>query len=469
MLEQQKMSNGVKKFLTAFLSLLFAPFLLFAAFDDVTLTTDAIINIDSTDLTVSGSSASIESMTVNANTFTIILQTSSTLTVASSDRKYIFSDAPGAVTASRTCTSSESTLALSGASGVTVTISIGDECDASTSSTSGSGGGGTPGSVSTGGGGGAATVPPPAPPLPPPPPPIVPAAEVAQPSPIAQLVSPVFNRTLLPGISHPDVKRLQQILNADSDTRVAASGVGSPGNETEFYGSLTINAVQRFQKKYGIVSSGTPETTGYGLVGPNTRTALSLFGVGVMPAKAAAPALPAPAVVSALFKRGLARGDSNTDIKRLQMILNTDSSTRVAASGVGSPGNETNYFGALTEKAVQKFQEKYGVAVSGDPGYGYVGPKTRAKLGELFGDGLPAAPSSVPTGATEAELKSQLDTLDVQLADLLERAKNLGSGGAPPPPPPPPPSTTPTEAGLKSQLDALNAQLADLLKRAEAL
>lgn len=37
--------------------------------------------------------------------------------------------------------------------------------------------------------------------------------------------------------------------------------------------------MQRFQKKYNIVSSGTPETTGYGLVGPKTRAKLNeVFG-----------------------------------------------------------------------------------------------------------------------------------------------------------------------------------------------
>lgn len=39
---------------------------------------------------------------------------------------------------------------------------------------------------------------------------------------------------------------------------------------TGYYGSLTQAAVQRFQAYYGIVSSGSPATTGYGRVGPST-------------------------------------------------------------------------------------------------------------------------------------------------------------------------------------------------------
>ena len=41
-----------------------------------------------------------------------------------------------------------------------------------------------------------------------------------------------------------------------------------------YYGALTQAAVQRFQRKYGIVVSGTPRTTGFGLLGPKTRARL---------------------------------------------------------------------------------------------------------------------------------------------------------------------------------------------------
>jgi hypothetical protein len=43
-------------------------------------------------------------------------------------------------------------------------------------------------------------------------------------------------------------------------------------------------------------------------------------------------------------------------------------------------GLVTGYFGQRTELAVRRFQKRYGLAQEGDPAFGFVGPKTRAKL-----------------------------------------------------------------------------------------
>lgn len=54
------------------------------------------------------------------------------------------------------------------------------------------------------------------------------------------------------------------------------------GLVTGYFGVLTEAAVQRFQQSEGIVSSGTPASTGYGRVGPTTRARLNLLmGTGV--------------------------------------------------------------------------------------------------------------------------------------------------------------------------------------------
>lgn len=76
-------------------------------------------------------------------------------------------------------------------------------------------------------------------------------------------VSAAIDRTMGPGSSGQSVSDLQAFLATDS-------AVYPEGLVTGFYGSLTTAAVQRFQVKYSIVSSGSVETTGYGRVGPMT-------------------------------------------------------------------------------------------------------------------------------------------------------------------------------------------------------
>lgn len=81
-----------------------------------------------------------------------------------------------------------------------------------------------------------------------------------------------WTRDLKTGMTGADVKELQKFLNADPDTRVAATGVGSAGMETEYYGPATAAAVSKFQVKYraDILSpAGLVNPTGY--FGPSTR------------------------------------------------------------------------------------------------------------------------------------------------------------------------------------------------------
>lgn len=85
-----------------------------------------------------------------------------------------------------------------------------------------------------------------------------------------------IDRTLALGARGDDVRCLQQFL--------IQQGLLTPDSATGFFGPLTEKAVQRFQAAQGIASSGTPATTGYGLVGRLTRAALAArWSHGTMP------------------------------------------------------------------------------------------------------------------------------------------------------------------------------------------
>ncbi len=70
------------------------------------------------------------------------------------------------------------------------------------------------------------------------------------------------------GLTSPEVRLLQAMLATDST-------LYPEGVVDGYYGPAVVRAIQRFQAREGLVRAGTPETTGYGLAGPQTRAALN--------------------------------------------------------------------------------------------------------------------------------------------------------------------------------------------------
>jgi len=288
-------------------AILVFPQSVFAAYNDVTLNTGTTISVGGIDLAVQSSNAEVAQITANASTLVIRLEPGSSIKIGSASKYVLSHDAASQYVISDECNSSGSSIkfALDSSSSIsyldiTVTPSTSTCVGSVTIASSSAGGGG----VFSG------TVPntpvarpqiiypdgtvvyldedeSPAETL---------SRETVKPTSVQSVQEPIklqtaLTMTLKKGMENSEVKMLQEMLATDSS-------IYPEGITSGYFGSLTQRAVERFQKKYKIVSSGTPNTTGYGLVGPSTRAKLSeVFGM----AKPKAPEVAKPSI----RKRGI--------------------------------------------------------------------------------------------------------------------------------------------------------------------
>lgn len=288
---------------TGILVALLAPSLVFAAFDDVTLTTDTVLSVNGITLNVSGTSATIESITVNEADFSVTLQSGSTFQVTAPGLERLSASTLTGI-ASDICSASQSLLRYTPNAGVTVTITPSATlCSAASLGGSSSSSSVTTNSASSSSGDGSTSAAP-----------VAPATEPATAAPTTPAAAPssglsssqiqsildvlasfdadaetiakvkaslegttvtgsvtstavrVFKTNLTVGSLGAEVKALQEFLNAHGYV-VAASGAGSPGNETTKFGSLTKAALIKYQKAKGI-------TPAVGYFGVKTRAAV---------------------------------------------------------------------------------------------------------------------------------------------------------------------------------------------------
>ncbi len=114
-------------------------------------------------------------------------------------------------------------------------------------------------------------------------------------------------------------------------------------------------------------------------VAPKGETVIVNSGVGV-PVSISASKTNSSSITKIIsprkkFSKILVFGVKSDDVSALQEFL--------YKNGYYPEGLITGYMGALTTKAVKKFQEAMGIAKFGQAGYGNVGPATRAKLNSL--------------------------------------------------------------------------------------
>ena len=156
----------------------------------------------------------------------------------------------------------------------------------------------------------------------------------------------VFTKTLTLNSKDPEVFNLQKVLSQDPE-------IYPEGKITGVYDKATEAAVKRFQKKYGIRTTGE--------VGPQTRAKLNeLYG----------PSELEP--FSYNFTKTLKLGSQGIEVTNLQRALMIDSTEH-------PKGNISGSFDKATEKALKEFQKKYDLEPTG-----IVDGPTREKLNELF-------------------------------------------------------------------------------------
>ncbi len=363
----------MKVSLIAIISALVIPGFALAAYDDVTLTTDVVLSINSITLNVSGSSAAIETITAGSTSFSVTMQTGSVIQVTSPARATLSSDSGETFVITNECNSGESILKLSATGPATITITPSSTVCSGSATNSSSGGGG-------GGGGAIISVDKPTGPF-----------SVSVNSDAAVTKSRLVNLTLSAGSNVTRMAISSKFADLQDaalvDYKTAAewdlcSKLGGTIKEDSCAQGLYTVYV-KFYTQYGQSSDTYSDSIEYNTAGVQSQAPVAQTQTQVQtPVSTQTGGTAQPLVLTKTFNKGV----SHAEIKSIQQALNAHGFI-IAENGPGSPGNETNFFGALTEKAVQKFQAQYGIVNSGTPqstGYGRIGPKTKTKMQEIF-------------------------------------------------------------------------------------
>ncbi len=172
----------------------------------------------------------------------------------------------------------------------------------------------------------------------------------------------------------PDVLLLQRFLVTQKFL--------TSDNATGFFGSVTEASLKKFQTQFGIVSSGSVETTGFGAAGPKTRGVINSLLGNTTASTATQTNTPSPtsprAPLTGEITKRLMRKSEGAEVSLLQKIL--------VQEGFLTGDSVTGYFGPVTEAALKKFQAAHYLVTSGTPtstGYGATGPLTRDLLNTL--------------------------------------------------------------------------------------
>lgn len=280
-------------------ALLLAPSLTFAAANDVTLTTSAVLSVNGITLNVSGSGGSIESMIVNATNFSVTLLSGSTFEVTAPGREQLAVDNTDGATGS-ICNDSQSVISYTATHTMTVVVSPSATLCVSAPATPTSGGGG--------GGGGSSTA-------------SVTSTSSVVATTLAATTTPATASTTTPAVA------------ATPTNPVTPASPSSSGLSVLQVKSI-LDLLASFDADASVIASVKASLQGTALV-----------------------ASPAVHVFASDLFAGSPLGN---EVKALQQFLNSHGYP-VTASGPGSSGKETSKFGPATKAALIKYQKAKGV------------------------------------------------------------------------------------------------------------
>jgi peptidoglycan hydrolase-like protein with peptidoglycan-binding domain len=180
--------------------------------------------------------------------------------------------------------------------------------------------------------------------------------------------SSVFTNALSYGASGASVTTLQGILYSQGFLPTKALVTG-------YFGTQTQHALTLFQSAHNLPTTGYLDPQTQALLNKVAGGGSTTAGTGTTSTPTAAPT---PSISSGSLTQNLGPGSTGKQVTVLQHLLNADGEYPTAIY--------TTFYGALTQKAVQLFQAKYGIVSYGTPGttgYGAVGARTRGKLNSL--------------------------------------------------------------------------------------
>ncbi len=129
--------------------------------------------------------------------------------------------------------------------------------------------------------------------------------------------------------------------------------------------------------------------------------------------------------VMPIFDRTLSLGAEGADVSELQEFL-------AQYPDIYPEGMVTGYFGSLTQRAVQRFQEKHGILPSSDSqstGYGVVGPKTIDLINTLITKQNERGNTISTTTDNSSDTVIESDTIEEEPRPRVIRRSGGGGGG----------------------------------------